>query len=230
MDKRPSVLRLEQIHKRFGPLEILHGVSLTLAPGSSTVILGPSGSGKSTLLHIAGLMERPTGGAVYVDETDTSSFSDQQLAGIRLNSIGFLFQFHYLLPEFTALENVLIPARLAGDDIETATKEAKSLMAKLGLAERLDHKPNQLSGGEQQRAAFARAMLRRPKLLLCDEPTGNLDQQTADEMMNLLWHEIRDRGTSAIVVTHNELLARHAGASYHLEKGVFREIGMEART
>jgi lipoprotein-releasing system ATP-binding protein len=221
------VLELQDISKNFGPLEILRHVNLTLGKGDSLAILGPSGAGKSTLLHIAGLMEQPTSGNVLIEGRLRSGMSERELAHERLHTIGFLFQFHYLLPDFDVLENVVMPARLAGDSLANATADAKHLLDRLGLSARLTHLPNQLSGGEQQRVALARSIIRRPRLLLCDEPTGNLDKHNADDMMNLLWTEMERFGLAAILVTHNEALAKRASMSYHLSDGNFVE--MEAR-
>jgi lipoprotein-releasing system ATP-binding protein len=216
-----TVLELRNITKRFGSLDILRGVNLLLNEGQTASIVGPSGAGKSTLLHIAGLMERPTSGEIFINQRSTVNFSDNDLAKERLNTIGFLFQFHHLLPDFNVLENVLIPSRLAGDDLGASTKQAKEILERLGLSARLDHKPYQLSGGEQQRTALARAVIRKPKILLCDEPTGNLDQHTAQEVFSLIWSEIKRDGVVAVVVTHNEALAQQADASYHLVEGKF---------
>lgn len=221
------IIELKDVSKRFDNLEILKGLSFQIQPGESVSIVGPSGSGKSTFLHIAGLMEKPTSGGVFVEGKETSKLQDKGLAGLRLNTIGFLFQFHYLLPEFTVLENVMMPARLAGDDLREAKREALVLLERLGLGQRLSHKPTQLSGGEQQRAGLARALIRHPKLLLCDEPTGNLDQHTAQEVADLIWEESKRNGVAIIVVTHNEALAARAENSYCLKDGRF--VSMEEK-
>lgn len=223
------VLELSGVGKRFGDLEILSGVSLSLAAGKSAAVLGPSGVGKSTLLHIAGLMEHPSSGVVKINGRDAGNLADADLARERLDTIGFLFQFHYLLPDFDVLENVLMPARIAGDDIDAADQRAEETLARLGLGERLHHRPYQLSGGEQQRAGLARAMMRKPRLLLCDEPTGNLDQQTADGVADVIWDEIHRQGVAALIVTHNERLASRADTIFHLSKGSFEETRREAR-
>jgi lipoprotein-releasing system ATP-binding protein len=215
------VLELRGIHKKFGDLRILRGVDLTLSAGESTAILGPSGAGKSTLLHIAGLMERPSEGELRVAGRDARRMSERELARERLDTIGFLFQFHHLLPDFNVLENVLMPARLAGDELALAERRAKEILERLGLSERLHHRPHELSGGEQQRTGLARALIRRPKLLLCDEPTGNLDSVTAHEVAELIWTEVKREGVAAIIVTHNERLASQAGSAQHLAEGRF---------
>jgi len=218
-----AILQLESIGKNFGELEILRNVTLSLGRGESLAILGPSGAGKSTLLHIAGLMERPTRGQVRLLGRPADQMSEDQRAAERLNTIGFMFQFHHLLPDFNVLENVLIPTRLAGDDLTQAEVDARSLLDRLGLSARLLHKPYQLSGGEQQRAALARALIRKPRLLLCDEPTGNLDQHTAEEVLRMIWSEVSRNGLATILVTHNEHAASKAEKSYHLVEGQLEE-------
>ncbi|MCB4755670.1 MAG: ABC transporter ATP-binding protein [Elusimicrobia bacterium] len=216
------ILELKNISKSFGDLVVLRQVDLTLEKGTSIAIVGPSGAGKSTLLHIAGLMEKPSGGEVWINGHAGHTLPESERARERLNTIGFLFQFHYLLPDFNVLENVLLPPRLAGDELESATQEAKRILDRLGLTPRLHHLPSQLSGGEQQRTALARALIRHPKLLLCDEPTGNLDKQHAAEMMDLLWAEMSQYETAVILVTHNEALAKRTRMSYHLSDGQFQ--------
>jgi lipoprotein-releasing system ATP-binding protein len=223
------VLELDHIAKSFGDLRILEDVNLRVGGGEVAAILGPSGAGKSTVLHIAGLMERPTGGSVRLLGNAADRLNDDERARQRLNTIGFLFQFHYLLPEFDVLENALIPARLAGDDVTAAETRAREILGRLGLSERLNHKPAQLSGGEQQRAALARAVMRRPKLLLCDEPTGNLDQHTADDVVKLIWSVVESEGLAAIVVTHNEALAQRATAAFRLKEGRFVDAAFPKR-
>ncbi len=216
-----NILELQGISKSFGHLEILRDLAFELKEGQSVAILGPSGSGKSTFLHIAGLMEKPTAGEILLRGKKAGALSEDERARERLDTIGFLFQFHYLLPEFNVLENVLVPPRLAGDDLMMAEKSARSLLDRLGLGERLTHKPHQLSGGEQQRVALARALVRKPKLLLCDEPTGNLDLNTAKNVTDLIFSEVQRGGVATILVTHNEALAKQAGTAYHLAQGRF---------
>ncbi len=218
-----SVLELQSISKSFGKLQILNEIDLKLDSGDSVAIVGTSGAGKSTLLHVAGLMEPPTTGKIFLNGRLTSSMSDTLRSQQRLNTIGFLFQFHYLLPDLNVLENVIIPSRLAGEDVSGAMIEAKMLLDRLGLSNRLTHKPHQLSGGEQQRVGLARALIRRPKLLLCDEPTGNLDEHTAQSVSDLIFSEIHRDGVATIIVTHNEELAKKAGTTYHLSDGNFRK-------
>lgn len=217
------VLELEKVSKSFGPLEILQAVDLTLREGESIAILGPSGAGKSTLLHIAGLMESPTKGSVVLNGKRAEAWSEPETAGQRLNTIGFLFQFHYLLPDLNVWENTLIPCRIAGDNLEKMKDQARFFLTRLGLENRLWHKPHQLSGGEQQRAALARALIRKPKLLLCDEPTGNLDPHTALEVSGLLIQEGRRDKTALIIVTHNENLAAQMDTAYVLRDGTLQK-------
>ena len=217
------VLELQDVGKRFGNLEILRGLRFSLAAGESAAVVGPSGAGKSTMLHIAGLMERPSSGRVILAGRDRTESNDRERADDRLNRIGFLFQFHHLLPEFDVLENVLIPARLAGDDLNEAAGLARGLLERLGLSERLTHRPSELSGGEQQRAALARALIRKPSLLLCDEPTGNLDPHTAAEVARLIFAELQREGVAAILVTHNAPLAALAGRTFELSEGALVE-------
>ena len=217
-----NILELRGLSKSFGELEILRCVDFELKEGASAAILGPSGAGKSTLLHIAGLMEKPTAGSVVLQGRPIDALSENERARERLNTIGFLFQFHYLLPDFNVLENVLIPPRLAGDDLLLVEREARALLDRLGLKDRLTHKPHQLSGGEQQRVGLARALIRKPKLLLCDEPTGNLDHNTAKAVTDLLLSEVSRNGVATVLVTHNEALAKQAGSAYHLSQGRFQ--------
>ncbi len=207
--------------KSFGDLDILRNISFDVCVGESVAIVGPSGSGKSTLLHLAGLMDHPTSGTLLLNNNEIPRLDEMDLARLRLESIGFLFQFHHLLPDFNVLENVLIPTRLAGDDLVSATKDARSLLSRLGLANRMNHKPYELSGGEQQRTALARSLIRRPKLLLCDEPTGNLDPDTAAGVGDVIWSEIEREGVGAIVVTHNDAISKKADRILNLVDGRF---------
>ncbi len=219
MTMTPTV-ELKNVSKNFGALQVLKDISFHLNKNESMAILGPSGAGKSTLLHIAGLMEKQSGGDVILNGRASQTINEKERSLTRMNQIGFVFQFHYLLPEFDVLENVLIPARLAGDDVSKMILEAKSLLERLGVGERLHHRPNQLSGGEQQRVALARALIRKPLLLLCDEPTGNLDQQTAKDVGKLIFEEVKNEGVAAMIVTHNEALASYATMSYDLVNGI----------
>ena len=201
------------------PLRILRGVSFTLAPGESAAVVGPSGSGKSTLLNILGTLDRPTAGSVRLNATDPFSLDETMLAEFRRDHVGFIFQEHHLLPQCTALENVLV-AKLAAGSAGTADIErAKSLLGSVGLSQRLTHVPGELSGGERQRVAIARAMMNAPGLLLCDEPTGNLDVKTAHGVGELLTGLPRDSGTILIVVTHSMALAELFPRRLRLDEG-----------
>ena len=205
------MLRLGDVEKSFAQgksaLHVLRGASLTINAGEMVALVGPSGSGKSTLLNIAGLLENPDRGAVQVGGTHTARLSSKERAKLRRQSIGFVFQFHRLLPEFSAIENLLIPQMLAGLPRDEATTRAEQLLAMVQLADRANHRPGQLSGGEQQRVAIARAVSNAPHLLLADEPTGNLDPETAADVFNHLTAIIRNTGTAALIVTHNTELA-----------------------
>jgi len=201
------VLRLEKIERRYGNLVILKASDLVLAPGETIALLGPSGSGKSSLLHIAGLLEKPSAGEVYIDGVATSNLSDSDRTRLRRGTLGFVYQFHHLLPEFSALGNVALPRLIAGKGKPDAEAEAKRLLTILGLGERLVHQPGQLSGGEQQRTAIARALANNPKILLADEPTGNLDPKTSDVVFDALLKLVKNEGLAALIATHDQRLA-----------------------
>ncbi len=208
------VLRASDVHKvyRMGDnqVHVLRGINLKVRAGQILGIIGPSGAGKSTLLHILGTLDRPTHGSIEIDSTDVSALNDAQLAGFRNRSIGFVFQFHQLLPEFTALENVMMPARIGGQPPEALEERAAGLLAEVGLSHRLDHRPGELSGGEMQRVAVARALMNDPKILLADEPSGNLDQANSRALHELLWALSRRDQRTLIIVTHNKELAKDA--------------------
>jgi lipoprotein-releasing system ATP-binding protein len=184
-------------------LEVLKGIDLEVRPGELVGLVGPSGSGKSSLLHAAGLLEHPTAGTIIVNGADCSTLSDRARTRIRLNEIGFVYQFHHLLPELSALDNVALPLMIAGKSRREGEARARGLLTDLGLAERLTHQPARLSGGEQQRVAVARALANSPRLLLCDEPTGNLDPTTSRAVFQGLHDLARQRGVAALVATHN---------------------------
>ena len=204
------MLALTDIRKRFGTLDVLRGVSLEVARGEVVAVVGASGAGKSTLLQIAGTLMRPDGGRVVIDGTDVGALGDRALSRFRNERIGFVFQFHHLLPEFTALENVMIPALIGRRDKRAAARRAAELLETMGLAERLEHKPAALSGGEQQRVAIARALMNDPAVLLADEPSGNLDSRNREEIHRLFF-DLRDRtGQTVVIVTHDEGLAATA--------------------
>jgi lipoprotein-releasing system ATP-binding protein len=190
-------------------LEVLKGVDLDVYPGEIVGLTGPSGSGKSSLLHAAGLLERPTTGSVMLDGVDCSKMGDGPRTRLRLNTVGFVYQFHHLLPEFSALDNVALPQRIAGASQKAARADAEELLRRLGLGERLQHQPAQLSGGEQQRVAIARALANKPKLLLADEPTGNLDPATSGSVFQALFDLVRLENVAALIATHNMELASY---------------------
>jgi lipoprotein-releasing system ATP-binding protein len=192
---------------RDGRLEILKGADLTMAAGETLAVVGASGIGKSTLLHILGTLERPDGGQVCLEGKDIFAHNDERLAQMRNQRIGFVFQFHHLLPEFSALENTMMPAMIAGTDRKAAADQAEQILARVGLADRLHHRVGELSGGEQQRVALARALVLNPPLLLADEPTGNLDQKNSAQVHALLMELNAEFGMTVVVVTHNPDLA-----------------------
>ena len=203
-----AALTLDGIARHYGDLVVLEAASLTLARGEIVALLGPSGSGKSSLLHVAGLLERPTGGTVEIDGRSVDGLSDQARTALRRDRIGFVYQFHHLLPEFDALRNVEIPMMMAGTGTKAAADRARSLLHDLGLGDRTTHQPAELSGGEKQRVAIARALANEPGLLLADEPTGNLDVETSARVFDTLMGQIRGRGLAALVATHDRSLAR----------------------
>ncbi|HYM37596.1 MAG TPA: ABC transporter ATP-binding protein [Nitrospiraceae bacterium] len=200
-------------------LNVLKGITLDIARGEMIAIVGASGAGKSTLLHMLGTLDRPTSGSVLFDGQDVFALSEDAQAEFRNKRIGFVFQFHHLLPEFTALENTFLPALIQNRQADDAQKEAMQLLADVGLGERLHHKPGELSGGEQQRVAVARALMQRPDLVLADEPTGNLDTHTGEALFGLLRKLNKDRGTTFVIVTHNDKLSAQADRIIRMEDG-----------
>ena len=214
------MIRACDIHKSFGSLEVLKGVSLEIARGEVVAITGASGAGKTTLLQILGTLSRPDGGRLEIAGTDVSGLNDGELSRFRNRHIGFVFQFHHLLPEFTALENVAIPAYIAKTDRDKAEARARELLTMMGLAERMHHKPAELSGGEQQRVSIARAMMNEPSVLLADEPSGNLDSRNRGEIHRLFF-ELRDKlGQTVVLVTHDEGLAATADRQIVMSDGI----------
>jgi lipoprotein-releasing system ATP-binding protein len=218
-----DILRLSNISRTYNSesesLTVLNGANITLSRGEIVALVAPSGSGKSTLLHLAGLLEKPDGGAVIINGTDASTQGDTERTAIRLNTIGIVYQFHHLLPEFTALENIALPQMVAGKSEREANKRALELLTKLGLAPRAGHLPGKLSGGEQQRVAIARALANKPSLLLADEPTGNLDVATADIVFSELIRIVRAENVAALIATHNPELARRMDRQITLRDG-----------
>jgi lipoprotein-releasing system ATP-binding protein len=207
------------------PIEVLRGVDVIIQPGELVSLTGPSGAGKSTLLHVLGTLDTPTGGTVIMDGVDVWKQSTGAIARFRNERIGFVFQFHHLLPEFTALENVTMPGRVGRRPAADVDKRARELLAEVGLAGRLDHRPGELSGGEQQRVALARALVNDPKVLLADEPTGNLDEKTGQGIHEIIERLNRDRGITAIIVTHNPRLAERMPRRLHLDRDGLRDSG-----
>ena len=201
-------------------IEVLRGVDLTLAPGEIVALLGPSGSGKSTLLQAVGLLEGGFSGSIRVAGEEASRLDDNGRTRLRREAIGFVYQFHHLLPDFTAEENVVLPQLIRGQNPRPALDRARILLDALGLAERRDHRPAQLSGGEQQRVAVARALANRPALVLADEPTGNLDEKTADRVLDQFLRLVRGEGAAALVATHNERLAERMDRVVRLHEGL----------
>lgn len=213
------ILEAKNIHKRYGALEVLKGVSLNVKKGEIVSLVGPSGAGKSTLLHIIGTLDRPDAGTVSIEGKEVFKLNEKSLSAFRNKSIGFIFQFHHLLPEFTALENVCIPAYIHHEPKAKAEARAKELLHLLKLENRIHHKPAELSGGEQQRVAVARALINNPAIVMADEPSGNLDTANARDLHKLFF-ELRDRlQQTFIIVTHNEELANMADRKVHLKDG-----------
>ena len=223
--------RVTRIYKQAGrELTVFRDVSLTLKPGEIVALVGQSGAGKSSLLHIAGLLEEPSSGDVIIEGQAASRLPERVRTEIRREKLGFVYQFHHLLPEFTALENVAMPRRIAGQSRDDAAKEARRLLTLVGLAERLDHRPTQLSGGEQQRVAIARALANSPRVLLADEPTGNLDPRTADAVFEVLIQLVRSENLSALIATHNYALSDKMDRTLQLDKGTLVEATMPRKT
>lgn len=221
-----NIIEIKDIYKSFTQgehtLEILKGVNLTIASGEVVALVGTSGAGKSTLLHIAGLLERTDRGDVVMSGIPTKDLNDVKRTKIRRHEIGFIYQFHNLLPEFNAIENVVMPQLIAGVSKREATERAEDLLIKMGLKDRLDHRPSELSGGEQQRVAIARGLANRPRLILADEPTGNLDENTGNEVMDILLQLSKDEGISALIATHNIELANRMDRTVTLREGIIQ--------
>ncbi len=213
------MIQAKNIHKSYGELHVLKGVDVAIKKGEIVSIVGKSGAGKSTLLHIMGTLDQADKGTVIFDGTDVSNLDVKDLARFRNEQIGFVFQFHHLLPEFTALENVCIPAYIKGKSESVAIKRAKELLDYLGLSERLDHKPTQLSGGEQQRVAVARSLMNQPAVIFADEPSGNLDSASSQELHQLLFKLRQDFNQTFLIVTHNMELANMSDRKIEMQDG-----------
>ena len=218
------MIEIENLTKKFGDLQVLKGVNLTIEKGEVISIVGSSGAGKTTLLQLIGTLDTPTGGAIRFNGVDLGRLSSKALADFRNRHIGFVFQFHQLLPEFTALENIVIPALIAGRKRSEAESEAMQLLQIMGLAERAHHKPAEMSGGENQRVAVARALINHPDVVLADEPSGSLDSKNKEELHKLFF-DLRDRyGQTFVIVTHDEALASYTDRTLHMVDGVIDNV------
>jgi len=213
------MIEIKDIKKSYGPLEVLKGINLIIPEHQIVTIVGPSGAGKSTLLHILGTLDSPDCGEIWYDQENIASYSPSQLSAFRNNNIGFVFQFHHLLPEFTALENVCMPAWIKGVNKKEAGQRALELLTRLGLRERITHKPSELSGGEQQRVSVARALINNPKVVLADEPSGNLDARTKNELHQLFFTLRDEMKQTFVIVTHDAELAEMSDLKISLQDG-----------
>lgn len=218
------MIRAENIHKAYGTLEVLKGISLEIQKGEIVSVVGASGAGKSTLLHILGTLDKADRGSVSINDQEIASMQEKRLSAFRNREIGFVFQFHHLLPEFTALENVCIPAYIAGDSKKTAFEKARQLLEFLGLADRMEHKPSALSGGEQQRVAVARALVNKPAVILADEPSGNLDSGSSIELHELFFNLRDEFKQTFVIVTHNRELAEMADRQLRIKDGIINNL------
>ena len=222
------MIEIKGVTKSFGSLQVLKGIDLCIEKGEIVSIVGPSGAGKTTLLQILGTLDKPDSGSVVVDGIETSTLSTNKLSEFRNTHLGFVFQFHQLLPEFTAIENIMIPAYIAGMKPKEARSRAEELLAFMGLSDRATHKPNELSGGEKQRVAVARALMNNPAVILADEPSGSLDSKNKEELHKLFF-ELRDKfGQTFVIVTHDETLATLTDRTIHLKDGRIVGEGNEA--
>ena len=218
------MINVKHIRKSFGSLEVLKDIDLTIQKGEIVSIVGPSGAGKTTLLQIIGTLDRPDTGSVIIDGIDTTTLSQKKLSDFRNRHIGFVFQFHQLLPEFTAIENIMIPAYIAGVNTKEARRRAEELLQFMGLSDRAKHKPNELSGGEKQRVAVARALINNPDVILADEPSGSLDSKNKEELHQLFF-DLRDKyGQTFVIVTHDEGLASITDRTIHMRDGILEHL------
>jgi lipoprotein-releasing system ATP-binding protein len=227
-DSGSAVLELQGITRTFvqadAPLEVLRGCSLSINAGESVALIGPSGSGKSTFLHAAGLLEKPDSGTIIITGREAQMLGDDDRTALRRQSIGFVYQFHHLLPEFSALENIILPQMIAGKTHDAARRRAMELLEIVGLVPRADHRPARLSGGEQQRVALARALANKPQILIADEPTGNLDPQTAEHVFAVLQDLVRTQNLALLMATHNHDLAQRLDRVVEIKDGLLKDL------
>ena len=222
------MIQTEGITKSFGSLQVLKGIDLTIGEGEIVAIVGPSGAGKTTLLQIIGTLDAPDSGKLYINGTETVRLSEEKLAAFRNRNIGFVFQFHQLLPEFTALENVMIPALIAREKPAVAEKRAKEILDFMNLTDRMSHKPNELSGGEKQRVAVARALINNPSVILADEPSGSLDTKNKEELHKLFFDLRNQMHQTFVIVTHDEQLATDTDRAIHIKDGMVQQMKGES--